>query len=119
MRWDTQPRDNRGLSWHEGWLRFRSVTLLGFAATAAMAWAGGGVLAWSAPILAGMIFAVPAVVLSSRIDAGRAALNAGLFVTPEEQAPPAILRALQRALRTAPVPAPIVQTPDLLAATAD
>ena len=119
VRWDTQPRDNRGLSWHEGWLRFRSVTLLGFAATAAMAWAGGGVLAWSAPILAGMIFAVPAVVLSSRIDAGRAALNAGLFVTPEEQAPPAILRALQRALRTAPVPAPIVQTPDLLAATAD
>ncbi len=119
VRWDTQPRDNRGLSWHEGWLRFRSVTLLGFAATAAMAWAGGGVLAWSAPILAGMIAAVPAVVLSSRIDAGRAALNAGLFVTPEEQAPPAILRALQRALRTTPVPASIGQTPDLLAVTAD
>ncbi len=125
VRWDTQPRDNRGLSWREGWLRFRGATVLGMGATVAIAWASTPLLLWSAPILAGLITAVPAVVWSSRLGAGHAAQKAGLFVTPEEQAPPNILRALQRALGVVPaVPAAGVQPAagvhsTMLAATAD
>ena len=119
VRWETQPRDNRGLSWREGWLRFRGATALGVIGTLAMAWAGMPLLLWSAPILAGLLAAVPAVVLTSRLDAGRAALSIGLFVTPEERAPPATLRALQRALGVAPTAAPAALQGSMLAATAD
>ena len=119
VRWDTQPRDNRGLSWREGWLRFRGATMLGVIGTLAMAWAGTPMLLWSAPILAGLLAAVPAVVLTSRLDAGRAALSLGLFVTPEEHAPPATLRALQRVLGVAPVAAPAELQGSMLVVIAD
>ena len=119
VRWDTQARDNRGLSWREGWLRFRGATVVGVIGTLAMACSGTPLLLWSAPILAGLLAAVPAVVLTSRLDAGRAALSLGLFVTPEEHAPPATLRALQRALGVAPVAAPAELQGSMLMVIAD
>ena len=106
VRWESQARDNRGLSWAEGWLRFRGTTAIGVLLAIAMGWSSPVLLAWCMPILAGLVLSVPAIVLSSRLDAGRAARAAGLFVTPEEHAQPAILRALARSLG-----APIAVTP--------
>ena len=106
VRWESQARDNRGLSWAEGWLRFRGTTAVGVLLAIAMGWSSPVLLAWCMPILAGLVLSVPAIVLSSRLDAGRAARAAGLFVTPEEHAQPAILRALARSLG-----APIAVTP--------
>ncbi|MBC7799208.1 MAG: glucans biosynthesis glucosyltransferase MdoH, partial [Gemmatimonadaceae bacterium] len=93
VRWDAQPRDDRGISWNEGWLRFRGVLGVGVAWLAILAVSDAVLLAWCLPLLAGLLMALPMAVLSSRIGAG-----ATLFMTPEETAPPAILRAHYRAL---------------------
>ncbi len=119
VRWDAQPRDNRGLSWREGWMRFWLPTVVGVVATMAMAVVSTPLLLWSAPILAGLLAAVPAVVWSSRLSAGRAARAVGLFMTPEEQAPAPILRALTRALGVPAPSAPVLAAEAMLAATAD
>ena len=55
-----------------------------------------GSLLWCAPLLFGLLAAVPAAVLSSRAGLGRAARRLGLFLTPEEVAPAPVLRACQR-----------------------
>ena len=98
VRWDSQARDDRGVSWAEGWLRFRAPTTVG-AAWLLLVLAGGGVmLGWAAPLLFGLLLAVPTVIWSSRTTWGAAARRWGLFLTPEETAPPAALRAYQRAM---------------------
>ena len=83
--------------------------------------AGGSVmLGWAAPLLFGLLLAVPAVVWSSRTTWGAAARRLGLFLTPEETAPPAALRAYQRAMlrpgaepaRPAPLRLPVVMEAD-------
>ena len=98
VRWDSQPRDDRGVSWSEGWLRFRGPFAVGAAWLALMIFAGGAMLGWTALLLFGLLFAVPAVIWSSRTTWGAAARRFGLFLTPEETAPPAVLRAYQRAM---------------------
>ena len=99
VRWDSQPRDDRGVSWAEGSLRFRSMFALGAAWLGLVALSGSGaLLGWASPLLAGLLLAVPAVVWSSRTTLGAAARRIGLFVTPEERAPPGILRAYARAV---------------------
>ncbi len=98
VRWDAQPRDDRGVSWSEAWLRLRGPALLGAAWLAALAAIDTGLLLWAAPLLFGLLAAVPAAALSSRVTLGRAARRLGLFLTPEEVAPAPVLRAYQRAV---------------------
>ena len=106
VRWESQPRNDRGVSWSESWLRLQGAAWLGAAWLLALLLSDGGLLAWSAPLVFGLVAAVPAVVWSSRVELGRLSQRVGLFWTPEETAPPAILRAYQRALGAAPAPAP-------------
>jgi len=96
VRWDPQARDDRGLSWAEAWARFRLPTLVGSAWLPALAAADQGLLLWASPLLFGLLASVPAAVLSSRAGAGAALRRAGLLVTPEELAPPAVVRSFQR-----------------------
>lgn len=116
VRWDAQPRDDRGVSWAEGWLRMRLPALVGLAWLVALPLLPHGVRGWSLPLLLGLLAAWPLTVLSSRTSLGALAARFGLLLTPEEQAPPPILRAYQRAYhgpqgphplpRPAPAPAP-------------
>jgi membrane glycosyltransferase len=125
--WATQQRDDGRLTFAGAWARHRWHTGLGLAA-AAGAWMLDPVFfAWSAPITLGLVFSAPLSMLTSRTDLGSAAQRAGLFLTPEETAPPevairaAALRAAYAAeagvrseiarLMRAPVPvhAPAVQ----------
>ncbi len=106
VRWTSQPRDDRGVSWAEGWLRFRGAALAGLAWVAALAAADGALLAWCAPLAFGLLAAVPAAVLSSRSTLGRLARHWGVFLTPEEAQPAPVLRAYNRLMvGTLPVPA--------------
>ena len=98
VRWGAQPRDNRGVSWSEAWVRLRGMVLLGAVWGGFLLWADAGLLAWCAPLLFGLLAAVPAAVMSSRTGWGAAARQAGLFLTPEERSPPAVLRAFNRAM---------------------
>lgn len=102
VQWGAQPRDDRGLSWREGWLRLRGHTLtgavwLGVLLAVPAGWPG--LVLWALPMLAGLLLAVPAAVLSSRTALGQTARRLGLFLTPEESAPPPLLRAHARLLR--------------------
>ncbi len=47
---------------------------------------------WLTPVLAGLVLAVPLVMLTSRTRLGHALHRTGLFTTPEESNPPPVLR---------------------------
>ncbi len=98
VRWDAQPRDDRGVSWAEGWLRLRGTLLAGIAWFLVLLQADAALLAWCAPLLFGLVLALPLAILSSRTALGDLARQMGLFMTPEELAPAPILRAYSRAM---------------------
>jgi len=107
VRWDAQARDDRGVSWREGWARMRAPFAVGVIWLALLLPLGPGWLLWAAPLLIGLLIAAPVAVLSSRAALGRALRRAGLFATPEELRPSAILRAMQAGpTAQAPVPQP-------------
>jgi membrane glycosyltransferase len=100
VRWDAQPRDDRGVSWAEGWMRMRFPTMIGVFWLACLPLLPHELRGWTLPLLLGLLAAWPMTVLSSRVDLGRRARAARLLLTPEETQPPAIVRAYQRALLT-------------------
>jgi membrane glycosyltransferase len=100
--WEAQPRDDRGIGWREGLRRVGWHTLLGlgwaigvYAVTPLFFW-------WLTPIWLGLALALPLAVWSSRQSFGLALRRMGLFLTPEETAPPTELSRLRRALAGAP-----------------
>ena len=99
VRWDVQPRDDRGVTWGEAWLRMRIPALVGFVWLVALPLLPHGTRGWSLPLLLGLLAAWPLTVLSSRVSLGALAARFDLLTTPEEQAPPPIVRAYQRAYR--------------------
>ena len=94
VRWDAQPRDDRGLQWSEAWGRFGLPLLVAAVLVAAMA---GTVPVAAATLLPGLLLGVPFAVWSSRRSVGERARHWGLFVTPEETAPPALLPLVVKA----------------------
>ena len=94
VRWDVQPRDDRGLGWREAWVRFRLPVGLAVAVAAAV---GPATPALAATLLPGLLLAVPLAVWSSRQSVGEWARRFGLFRTPEETSPPSMLAALASA----------------------
>ena len=106
VRWDAQPRSDRGLGWAEGWGRLRMHLLIGVAAIVAVVVLGGAAaLGWALPAVAGLLLAVPFVVLGSRDTLGRAAARLGLFGTEDEIAPHPVLRAYRNRLAEPSPPA--------------
>ena len=100
VRWDAQPRDDRGLSWSEAWSRLGLP--LGVALCVGLAVLGASPVA-AATLLPGLLLGVPLAVWTGRRSVGEAARRYGLFVTPEEASPPAIalaLAAAEASLRT-------------------
>lgn len=98
VRWDAQPRDNRGVSWAEGWLRLRGTMLIGLGWLLLLMQKSLALLAWCAPLVFGLLMALPMAIWSSRTALGGLARRWGLFLTPEEVSPPPVLRAFQRAM---------------------
>ncbi len=99
VRWDAQPRDDRGLSWREATSKLMLPTLVGAVWLTLLAEADRALLLWSLPLLAGLLLSIPAAYLSSRIGLGRDLRRLGLFLTPEEVAPAPVLRAYQHFVR--------------------
>ena len=90
--WATQRRDADKVSGAEaframGWISVTGCALaLGF-------WFTPDLLTATAPILAGLMLAVPLTMLGAHKLAGLRVKANGLFMTPEERRPPAIVRA--------------------------
>jgi membrane glycosyltransferase len=98
VRWDAQPRDDRGVSWAEAALRMRLPALTGLVWLAGLSFIGGAPLHWSLTLLPGLLLAIPASVWTSLVPLGVLTRRWGLFLTEDEVAPSPILRAYNRAL---------------------
>ncbi len=98
VQWDAQPRDDRGVSWAEALQRMRLPGLAGLMWLAAASALGGATLRWSATLVPGLLLAVPFAVWTSYRTLGVLARRLGLFLTEDEVAPSAILRAFNRAI---------------------
>ena len=98
VRWDPQPRDDRGVPWAEASLRMRLPAVTGVLWLASLLPVGGAALHWSFSLLPGLLLAIPAAVWTSLTAPGLAARRWGLFLTEDEVAPSPILRAFSRAI---------------------
>ncbi len=110
VRWDAQPRDDRGVTWREGWLRMRLPVLVGLGWLLLLPLMPHGVRSWTLPLLVGLLASWPMTILSSRVTLGALARRFRLLLTPEEVAPTPILRAYQRAMLTPAAPERLAPT---------
>jgi membrane glycosyltransferase len=93
--WTGQNRDAYRVEWRDAARGLWPQTLFGLALLAAgWGYAGGGAVAWGAPMIAGLVLAVPYAVLTAAPALGRWAERTGLCALPEEIAPPETLRRL-------------------------
>jgi membrane glycosyltransferase len=108
VRWSTQQRSSdEGTGWREAIFTHGMQTLVGVAWALALVWLARNLLGWMAPVLAGLLLAIPFSIATSR----RWPRLAGLFCTPEERDPPEELRELDAVL-TQPS-APHARLPEL------
>jgi membrane glycosyltransferase len=88
VSWGAQPRGGSGESWRAVVRRYAGTTLIG-AIWALVAWLlTPALLPWLAPVLLGLLLAIPLALLSGRTDLGLAARRRGWFLTAEEIRPP-------------------------------
>ncbi|MCC6135764.1 MAG: glucans biosynthesis glucosyltransferase MdoH [Candidatus Contendobacter sp.] len=107
--WPPQQRGDHMTSFREAALTHGFQTLLGVIA---------GVLSyiyvpaffwWFTPVLLGLMLAIPVSILSSSMALGRQSRQLGLFLTPEESEPPAVLRYLDENLQESEPVLPALQ----------
>jgi membrane glycosyltransferase len=98
VSWDAQERHERGQQFRAALAAHWKQTAVGFAAGAFVWSLAPGILPWLSPVLCGLILAVPLSVLLSSVPVGQGLASRGLLITPEETAPPRVLRRLRRLL---------------------
>jgi membrane glycosyltransferase len=97
--WTTQHRSAEGTDWLYAVQRHWGHMLIGFV-WGWFTWKlDPGLFWWFTPVLAGMVFSVPLSVFTSRRTLGTWAKTAGLFLTPEETAPPRELVSLRSRMK--------------------
>ena len=97
--WMTQKRNADGTGWLYAVQRHWGHTLIGLAWGCFTLELDPGLFWWFTPVLAGMVFSIPLSVLTSRRSLGTRAKSAGLFLTPEETAPPMELVSLRSRMK--------------------
>ncbi len=109
MDWGAQPRSVRAVTWREAVRTFLPQTVFGLALLAVLAFSAPNILFFAAPVVAGLVLAVPFAVWSASPTLGRMMTRAGLCAIPEEAVvPPALirLRQISRSRDTTTVAAP-------------
>ena len=86
--WQVQRRDDGEVSRDEVVRKYAAPTLVGVAMAASAYAVSLPLLFWMAPVIVGLLLAIPMAMLTSMAGAGRAAK---LFGTPEQAAPPPVL----------------------------
>jgi membrane glycosyltransferase len=85
--WNAQRRRADGATWGDTWKAYRWQTAIGVA-TLLIAAPYSDLVIWMAPILFGLLFSAPLAMVTSSVTAGDIARRLGIFLTPEENAPP-------------------------------
>ncbi len=100
--WHAQRRDDGSLPLSALVARYGGLSLFG-AGAGLVAWLVSPALAaWMTPVIAGMVLSIPVVALTSAQGAGQWLRRMGVFSTPEEIEPPAILQRAESLRRSAP-----------------
>ncbi len=92
--WKTQNRTEAAIPPGDAVRTYGGATLTGLAATGAAAYWVPELLPWLAPVLTGLVLAIPLVMLTSSESAGRWFRRHGLLLIPEEISAPAVLENL-------------------------
>ncbi len=123
VRWETQERDDRQVSWSEAVRLQADAVVVGLAMVLGLAVAGNLWLAlWLAPLALALLTSPVQSVLTSRADLGRWARARGLFLTADDtaQAPELAELAQMRSAGPSPAPArPAVREPAVWIPAAD
>jgi membrane glycosyltransferase len=97
--WATQKRDADGTTWIYALQRHWGHMLIGVGWGVLMWQLAPSLFWWFTPVLAGMVLSVPVSVLTSRRSLGQRARSLGIFLTPEETAPPPEIVSLRARLK--------------------
>jgi membrane glycosyltransferase len=98
VEWKAQDRGETGTSFGEALRRHWPSFVIGAAWTILLGLTVPNLIWWFSPVIAGFLLAIPLSALSSRTSWGDRARGHGLFLTPEELAPPFLLKCFQREL---------------------
>lgn len=99
--WGPQKRVTEGISWTDAIRRHAAHTMIGLFWGTAVWQLDHPTFWWFAPVMAGMVLSIPLSVVTSRPSWGERARRIGLFLTPEETAPPPVLAGLYERLAKA------------------
>jgi membrane glycosyltransferase len=89
--WPAQSREEGGLSLGEAARRHAPDTVAGLILGVASLSASTAVFLWMAPVILGLISAIPLAWITARQDLGLMARRAGLLLIPEESEPPRLI----------------------------
>jgi membrane glycosyltransferase len=101
VQWRSPPRADAETTWDEALRQHGGHTLIGIVWACGVYWLNPAFLWWLSPVVGALIVSVPLSVYSSRVSLGRRARAAGIFVIPEEYAPPLEIRSAADARRVA------------------
>jgi len=90
--WTTQHRDDGTIPFRAVARRHRSHTAVGVVLAFAAYAVSPSFLAWMAPVVVGLVLAIPVSAAMARQDLGRIVRRLGLLLTPEEIEPPGVLQ---------------------------
>ncbi|HEU4773481.1 MAG TPA: glucans biosynthesis glucosyltransferase MdoH [Lysobacter sp.] len=93
--WESQRRDDGTLSRSELLRRYGAVTACGLVGAAWSYAVSPSLMLWMSPVLLGLVLSMPLVALTSAPGPGRWLRRLGVFLTPEEVAPPPVLARAQ------------------------
>ena len=94
--WNGQDRDAHGIPWSLAAKELWPQTLFGLAMIATFALQAPMALAWSAPVVLGLVLAIPFAVITASPRLGRLLAQRKTCATPEERNTPDLLVALQK-----------------------
>jgi membrane glycosyltransferase len=98
IEWTAQDRGETTTTFREAVHRHWLSTLLGVLWTLALALTAPKLIWWFSPVILGLILAIPLSILTSMTSWGEWTKARGLFLTPEELAPPDVLRRFENEL---------------------
>jgi membrane glycosyltransferase len=101
ITWRSQGREDAETGWWEAIRRHGLDSLFASAWGASLFWLNPGYFWWVTPIIGALIVSVPVSVYASRVSLGERLRRWGLFLVPEESAPPPELCDLRERLDAA------------------
>lgn len=96
VSWTSQQREDADLPWAEAARRHAVHTGVGGVLVGVALALSPGLLAWLAPVVAGLLLSIPLTVLTARASLGTWAERLGLFLIPEETQAPTVLERARK-----------------------